>query len=864
MSNRAALAALLLTDFALVIFGCARAAPLPTHTTLAFSGVAELAIQRDGVALPIFSPEESPAALCLSLPEWVDARQWRGRLRPAAAFRQPVARVGNVLCFDLPPPDSDSDPDSEPRDENVCLELEDTYDGSRRLAPCRRVRWSNRVSCLAPLRERFASILGREPMKPWDPLRRELLNVADHAEAEGCPVLAANVRLAVAHKDRRRAGSGDLARAGAILDQPPPWLHQPAAGAVAATWSFERGLLERALRGPSAAGWAALRAAESAFAGIADARRATVILEQAVWLGELGDVESARRRALSTLPEGPLPTPADALPWSTWVDLAWVLLLDPEADDAVLERAEDALLAALASPSLAGDPLEHANTWINLAWARLRRGGDWQPCASRARALLAGLEGAGIGGERRRFLLGWAELVESLAALRVGAPSAGIPRDAVERCGRLAASASDAGLRAAAWSCLGRGERARGRPRQALQAFERAVALSEALGRDHPELELRLGPSARAQTFFEAARVAVELGLPQYAWSLLDRLDALGSNEPADGTGRPELSSARLGPAYRAFALGDEVILLERAAGGEVLTPRRTPLPHSTVSRLRAEPRFLATAIEEEAWRRSLAPLAHALWPGADHEAGALAVYTLHGWLQDVPLAALPAPPGSAGRWLADVATVALGPARVGPARVRPGSDEPEALAPVFVVDPDGSLPFAAGAAESWRALFPQARVLRGEEATASTVAAAVASATLLHVDAHGEYDPAFPEQSALVLADARWRPGAGALPVHPRWLVNLSGCRTGRWPITADGGTYGLAGLFLRAGARWAIASRDGLDDRLASEFNQQLYGALSRGATVPVAYATAHEAIRRRASVGRWAGWMLLTRDS
>ena len=186
------------------------------------------------------------------------------------------------------------------------------------------------------------------------------------------------------------------------------------------------------------------------------------------------------------------------------------------------------------------------------------------------------------------------------------------------------------------------------------------------------------------------------------------------------------------------------------------------------------------------------------------------AKYALHGPLQGVPIAALPL---AEGGWLADRFLPTVQPAA--PALSQATSDlSIHSEQGLFVVDPRGNLPAGTQSGRFYRENFSRAKVLMGAQATVQAVEAALGRASFLHVDAHGNYDPAFPELSSLGLADGPLPFGRLAeLPV-PRALVNLSGCRTGGWPITADSGRYGLAGLCARRGARWTIGSRGDLDD--------------------------------------------------
>jgi hypothetical protein len=320
--------------------------------------------------------------------------------------------------------------------------------------------------------------------------------------------------------------------------------------------------------------------------------------------------------------------------------------------------------------------------------------------------------------------------------------------------------------------------------------------------------------------------------------------------EPEIGPGAGAL------PRFRAVALPDEVLLLACRPGGADLA-RWTPLPRAE---LLATLDRLGEALErpgtgDEAWRRAAEPLAAALLPPQLDALPEITAYSLHGPLQGAPLAALPLP---AGGWLADRTTVALVPAgaATGPA----GAAAVETAEPLFVVDPLGDLAGAGSLVATYRKLFPGARLLVGEAADRQALRRELAGARFLHVDAHGSFVPAVPELSGLELADGRLSLiELAELPVAGRF-ANLSGCQTGRWPITADSGRYGLGGLLARLGAGWVIASRADLDDDLARDFNAAFYRAVAGGAPPEAAYRQALARVAARHPAASWGALLLL----
>jgi hypothetical protein len=325
---------------------------------------------------------------------------------------------------------------------------------------------------------------------------------------------------------------------------------------------------------------------------------------------------------------------------------------------------------------------------------------------------------------------------------------------------------------------------------------------------------------------------------------------------------------------FRAVALEDEILLLHRLPDDTVRVENRTDLSRAQLVQIagKIEEALSRRDLNDAEWRRLVAPLAEALLPrvaesdgSLDEETGELLTFALHGLLQTVPLGALPVSeadrsPAGGPRWFSSIATVVLRPAGTRPSSPLPGPEHQRAPRPLFVVDPRGDLAGAGALLPIYRELFPEARILAGREATAQAFRAALPEAAWLHVDAHGLYDSAFPELSAIQLAD---RPlplvELAELPTGFRF-ANLSGCQTGRWPTTADSGRYGVAGLLSRLGVTWVIGSRWNLEDAVAENFNRSFYRRLAAGDTIPMAHHRALASVQAGFPAVSWAGLLLL----
>ncbi len=871
-----------------LLLGACRPPAEPPLLELAVRGHQEVAITPGRPAAPVFfasagaagEPAAVDLGLCLTAADGVDSRQWRARLwlsgEPASAWQQPAQRLANTACFRLR--------DAAPRagEHHLCAELEDGYDGRRWSLPCSPLEiLSAEPAARAALDARRQELMS-SAMRPEG--IGSLAELAHEAEAEGFPLLALQLRLMVAHFAIQEASPRSLELASEVLDRSPDWLSEPALDAWAGLLEQQRARLARYVHHDLAGAWAALGRAEERCGRVASQLTPMITKERAELLAVVGAPREAREwleRAMEACPPASCGAYHRA---SLEEDLAWLILLDREASPEELTEAAELLRSAEPTLKTQGQALDWGNHLGNLAWLELQRGEDPRPALL---ALRAELGSRGSAGER--LLAGWADLVEALFLLDQG--GAERPR---ELCSSLGHQPEFAAFAPWAFSCLGRAERLAGRPQAALAAFRRALDLHEAMDPlSRLEQRIPLGADQRAEDFYQAARAAVEAGQPAQAWELLERLDRLGcgladegdaaARAGLDGLPLPEPASARPGAggealgwavkvrlqeiarrhlareprlpgepegyALRAFALPDEVMLLEHRAGGEVRVVARRPWRRAEM--LRALERLEASPGDPSllaAWSEALLPAQLSALPP-------VVPFHLHGPLQQVSLAALPLPK-SPGRWLAERAL----PVVRGACTATAGEPGGEAQ-PTFLVDPAENLPSGEALASFYRKSFPASQVAYGPAATRGAFFAALDHAAILHLDAHGVYDASFPELARLELADGSIEVAELVGRRVPERLVNLSGCRTGAWPSTADSGAYGWAGQFARRGSAWVIASRCDLADPVARDFNQVLYRELGLGLSVPEAYALAHRALRERYPPALWAGLFLLS---
>ncbi len=872
----------------------------------------EVSLEPDGRLMPVFLTRADELQLCLTADSRLDTGQWHldwdFEGDGFGSSRWPLTRsLGSTVCFD------GKLPEHLPLDENleICPRLADTFDDSQLDLPCSRIRISDRLQEQKALRGRLSKVLSSTEIVDLDGRIEAIDRLADEAQEAGFSILDVRFRLVGVYFLRRDDSAESQARAGRRLESLPEWIELPEAASLFADVLNERALFHLYNLQDLAGATTLLRRAEETFRSVAQNRWLAAVTLRATILTRVGLHREGHGILLSALDDcrATFCTPA-AISYAQG-QLGWFVLQDLDANREELLSGREELRRAVDHLSHQ-DGVEVANHWVNLAHLDLRLGKDPHPALEQAFRELGSETGSG---DRRRLIADWAELVEALDVLQNGDPGR-----AKERCLDLGERGNRPVLITRAFSCAGEAARLSGDFEEALELIRQSLVYHELSGSEALTNGFAADFGQRADDYYSAARLEVELGRPAAAWRWLESLDdrslaerrhcAAGAETSevlerrkenrrsreavlqrleslprvGEGTRKLHLQSRRRAledelrrlirtqepscsadgspepgfqARYRAFATVDEIVVLERARDGSVTTARRSPLDRGAlIERLKEilaaqESRILPDA----EWRRLTRPISEALWVEAFDRGESVVDFALHGVLQHVPLSALPSPT-EPERWLADATTVVLVPvgAGTGPRPSAEGS-----RTPLFVVDPQRNLPSGEALAARYAERFPSARILHADRATRDAFLREIALASRLHVDAHGEYEPGFPELSKLWLADG---------PVTlielldrdvPTELANLSGCQTGRWPTTADSGRYGLAGLFARQGTAWVIGSRTDLDDKTAALLNGGLYDRLRGGDAVLEAYTGALEQVREARPAAEWSSILL-----
>jgi tetratricopeptide (TPR) repeat protein len=198
-------------------------------------------------------------------------------------------------------------------------------------------------------------------------------------------------------------------------------------------------------------------------------------------------------------------------------------------------------------------------------------------------------------------------------------------------------------------------------------------------------------------------------------------------------------------------------------------------------------------------------------------------------------------------------------------------ADPPKGGARALVVgDPQGSLPGARREARGVATVLGDldagaVDLLQTRQATHAAVMSGLADASFFHYAGHATYAGEDGWDSALPLADGGRLlvTDVLALPRAPSRVI-VSGCSAGRTSADAPGETLGIAQAFLVAGSDAVVAPARDVDDDLSARFVDLLYGELRGDPSLDLARAVRRAQLALRASDpdGDWAAFRVLRR--
>lgn len=397
-----------------------------------------------------------------------------------------------------------------------------------------------------------------------------------------------------------------------------------------------------------------------------------------------------------------------------------------------------------------------------------------------------------------------------------------------------------------------------------------------------PEERQRLSSELeRERERYEFLRVRLKVSNPGY--SALARVEPLAARDvqaelPPDTTlvsyfvspeqvhawvlDREALHHVRL--FLRAEDLGPAVCWAEEVSREQARRGANSPAGDGRGAR-RLDPRCgSGSASPEDLYRRLIAPLAVRI----RHPK---LILVPHGNLHYLPFAALRHP--ETGRYLIEDFTLTYAPSASAPRFLR-SKETPVTGRALVLGDPSLATPDRPRLPAAGREAAAVARLLGtepvvGPRAAESLLHGLGGQVDLLHVAAHGIYEPASPLFSRIALA-----PGGGHdgnLEVHEILagldlsgvnLVVLSACRTAAGERSGGDDVVGLTRAFLYAGSPGVISTLWDIDDNASAVLMEDLYRRLLTGASAAEALRQAQIALLRDPSYGDpyfWAAFSL-----
>jgi hypothetical protein len=865
-------------------------------------GFREIQVDAAGRVTPIVISEKDSLGYCLSLDPLVDSSSWRLGWRidqlDAVEPRTPTARLEGTLCITAP-----QTARLEPGRHQLCPSVIRPGPSGVTQLDCLAFEASASDTAYLEAQSRWSGLARRAGLEASAELIDEIMAFS-RAMAEPFPLLSLRARLLVIDLRRRKGRDEDWRAIDELLADPPRWLDVPGLEEWKGQFAYQRAAVSLDHRAAARGAWESLQVASDAFARVVSELWAAPRIRQANLIGITASPWESRQRLLA-LKQACLDTPCHrstrrALDGT----LVWQTLLDSDASARDLQWAEETSLD-LAREQLTSEAADATtNRLLNVSFARLRRELSPEPYLSAAQRSLSPDQARG--GGRSAQLAAWAEVLRGLDELRLGHAQA-----ALALC--LAPSRTSwPQLAAEGLTCRALAFHQQGQLTQARATLREALLRHAALADNELEQAISLGSGRRASAFSLQARFALEAGDPTEAWNLLQGLDLIRwveaqrlrcgdssadrseaqraalvstlealafpeSRERAlqsrtsvialrerldalirrDGACRLQRLEPSPEPDLRAFLAEDDLIALWRRAEDSVPESRITRLGRVERDRwLDAIEPGAATPLDPRAWDDAARLFARALIPAAWSESRPLRV-ALYGALQRVPITALPHPQ-QGERW-GVTRPLVLHHAHAAPPRSARDARSDRKL---FVIDPRGNLPTSREAFARFRQQFPGATLLHGAQASRARFESALAGGvSWLHFDGHGRYDPVFPELSALEFADGTLTADRLLSNGAPPELVNLSGCETGRSPVSADSGRHGLAGILIERGVRWVVANRHQVPDAVAHDFNLVFYRELADRIAVPEAYRRALTAVSQKYPPLSWGGLVLVT---
>lgn len=254
--------------------------------------------------------------------------------------------------------------------------------------------------------------------------------------------------------------------------------------------------------------------------------------------------------------------------------------------------------------------------------------------------------------------------------------------------------------------------------------------------------------------------------------------------------------------------------------------------------------KFLNARLDQRRFDRTIAARLHAALfaPLEPHIQYNNVILVLDGALHYLPFAALY--DSGAGRYLVEKYSFSYSPS-ASVLHFIQQKRNPNSERLLLMADPDGSLPHAAAEAQAIAALY-QVEPLLGSQATEERLQAEAGSHDILHLSAHGVYDPFVPLNTSVQLAGSFLTVAeAYGLDLRAANLVVLSACDSDLGEISDGGDVVGLPRAFLYAGTPAVVTTLWAIDSVASGELMARFHAALRQGTTVATALQQAQQSV-------------------
>lgn len=420
---------------------------------------------------------------------------------------------------------------------------------------------------------------------------------------------------------------------------------------------------------------------------------------------------------------------------------------------------------------------------------------------------------------------------------------------------------------------ISRSQAALGRPAEAAQSLDRALASFDQVRARFRSEEFKMGLFSDLQKVFERAIVlytdldqashAFDISERSRARALLDAVSERGevSAEASEATAIADLQrQLRADETVVAFhSLPDR--LLVWVVDRERVREQSLPVPRDDLVQL------------VEAWRSALIQMNPAA-VDAGAQIGALLIAPLaldrgrrliiipHGALHYLPFQALRVD----GQYLIQRNPIAIAPSAS--IAVKLATRTPT-VAPDLIafgnpaVGPEYALPGSEQEVKQLAALFPEATVYLNAQASESRFRAAAAKAGLLHVAAHAQADRVDPLYSRILLANEDGKQNfleareVLDLDLDGVALVTLSACESGLGRVADGDEVLGFPRAFLSAGSSSLVVSLWPVADDATALLMTTLYGELAKGTDLMRAMQIAQLAVLERQGMAHPFFW-------